>query len=97
MGNDCCQQGQLIEVHRTFDAQALLQKKPIHCSDSDPPTDWEAHVPLDKDHASGATPSFNISTEIWQPTKETLKLSPRCFFASDRRRLGLIEDNIGMQ
>jgi len=86
----------LIEVHRTFDAQALLQNKPIHCSDSEPLTDWEAHVPLDKDHATGATPSFNVSTEIRQPTKETLKLSVRSFFAADRRRLGLVEDHIRM-
>jgi hypothetical protein len=97
MGHDCCEQGQLIEVHRTFDAQALLQKKPIHGSDSDPPPDREAHMPLDKDHAIGATPAFNISTQIRQPTKETLKLSPRSFFASDRRRLGLVEHHIGMQ
>jgi len=87
----------LIEVHRTFDGQALLQHKPIHSSDDDPPPDREAHVRLDKDQAIGATPAFNLSTEIWQPTKETFKLSQGGLFASDGRRLGLVEDHIGME
>jgi hypothetical protein len=97
MAHDCFSQGKWIEVHRTFDAQALLQHKPIHGSDSESPPDWEAHVPLDKDHATRATPAFNISTQIRQPAKETLKLSARGLFASNRRRLGLIEHHIGMQ
>src|SRR5262245_40126371 len=97
MGHDCCQQGQLSEVRRAFDAQTLLQKQAVHCSDSEPPTDWKVHVPLDKDNAARTAPSFNLSTQIRQPTKKTLKLSARGFFTSDRRQLGLVEDHIGMQ